>query len=173
MARIGFPVRGFTSAGDDDAGRQRQLRAQAGETVNQDGTGTSLVVSPGPASYGQAVTLTATVSAAAPGAGTPTGTVDFFDQSTGTDLGTATLTLVNGQEVATLTTTSLAVGSHTITATYAGDGNFGSSSGQASEAVGQDGTSATVEISPNPGAYGQALTLTATGLAVGRHLSTP
>ena len=33
------------------------------------------------------ITITATVSANAPGSGTPTGTVDFFDATTGVDLG--------------------------------------------------------------------------------------
>jgi hypothetical protein len=62
-----------------------------------------------------AVTLTATVSSPS---GIPTGTVSFLD-------GTAPLgpgTLSGG--VATLTTSSLAVGTHSITAVYSGDGNF-------------------------------------------------
>lgn len=64
---------------------------------------------------GQAVTFTATVL---PASGTvlPAGSVEFWDGTT--LLGTATLTLVHGVEQATLTTTSLAVGSHSITAQY-------------------------------------------------------
>ncbi len=67
----------------------------------------------------QAVTLTATVQANG-SSGTPTGSVDFFDTTTGTDLGKALL--VNG--TAALSTSALAVGSHTIVATYSGDGSF-------------------------------------------------
>ena len=52
------------------------------EVVDQDATTTSLSSSANPASYGQPVTFTATVSASAPGSGTPTGTVTFLDGST-------------------------------------------------------------------------------------------
>ena len=41
--------------------------------------------------YGQAVTPTATVAVAGPTSAGPTGTVNFVDQSTGQDLGTAGL----------------------------------------------------------------------------------
>jgi hypothetical protein len=68
--------------------------------------------------YGQAVTLTANVRAN--GSGTPTGSVDFFDTSSNTDLGSAGLDNV----VARRTTTNLAAGSHLILATYRGDANF-------------------------------------------------
>jgi hypothetical protein len=75
-----------------------------------------------------AVTLTATVAINAPGGGSFTGTVDFFDTTAGKDLGSTGL--VNG--VASLSAGTLAAGSHAITATYSGDGNFLSSSGSAS-----------------------------------------
>ncbi|MDQ3814371.1 MAG: Ig-like domain-containing protein, partial [Armatimonadota bacterium] len=68
------------------------------------------------------VTFTATVTPVAPGAGTPTGTVTFRDGAT--VLGTGTL---NANRQASITTSSLAVGSHTITATYNGNGNFNGS----------------------------------------------
>ena len=64
------------------------------------------------------MTFTATVTAVAPGSGTPTGTVTFMDGAT--TLGTATL---NGRR-GTFTTSTLAVGAHSITAVYGGDGNF-------------------------------------------------
>ena len=64
------------------------------------------------------MTFTATVAAVPPGAGTPTGTVDFFDGRT--TIGTGTLTA----GVATLGTNALAVRTHSITAFYAGDTNF-------------------------------------------------
>jgi hypothetical protein len=60
-----------------------------------------------------------TLSAVAPGAGTPTGTVNF--KVDGTLLGSGTLS--SGE--ATFTTNNLAHGSHTISAEYAGDTNFG------------------------------------------------
>lgn len=82
-------------------------------------TGVSLVSSANPATAGQPVTLTAT---AAGSYAMPTGSVTFLDG--GTALGTAAL---NSSGVATLTTSSLAAGSHNLTASYAGDGGSSAS----------------------------------------------
>jgi LPXTG-site transpeptidase (sortase) family protein len=88
-------------------------------TINNDDTTITVATSGSPSGFGSTVTFTATVTE--PGAGTPTGAVEFFDG--GISLGTGTL--VGGQAI--FSTTSLAVGSHTITATYLGDVNFGGS----------------------------------------------
>jgi hypothetical protein len=90
-------------------------------TVNKDGM-TTTVTSPTASTvpFGQKVTLTATVTANAPGSGTPSGNVDFFDTTTGNDLGPAQLS----GGVATLATANLAAVSQTITTTYLGDPNF-------------------------------------------------
>jgi hypothetical protein len=86
-----------------------------------------LTSSANPVHVGASLSLTAQVTA--PG-GTPTGAVFF--QSDGNPLGSATL--VNGS--ATFTTTALSMGTHTVTAVYAGDGSFsGSSSTPLSQAV--------------------------------------
>jgi hypothetical protein len=92
------------------------------EQVNKAGTTLMLQLSANPAASGQAVTLTAAVAAAAPGSGTPTGPVTFYDN--GNAIGTGTL---NGLGLATLTTAALAPGGHTLSAQYGGDGNFSSS----------------------------------------------
>ncbi|MCU1349566.1 MAG: hypothetical protein JWO56_2596, partial [Acidobacteria bacterium] len=87
--------------------------AHSTTTLSQSSTSTST---------GQPVTFTAFVS----GSGTPTGTVTFRDGTT--VLGTSPL---NASAVATLTTSSLANGSHPITAFYNGDAaNGGSPSNQ-------------------------------------------
>jgi hypothetical protein len=89
----------------------------------------SIVVNPAPAAIAvansastvlaqNAVTLTATVSSPA---GVPTGTVSFLDGTT--PLGPGTLS----GGVATLTTSSLAVGMHSISAVYSGGTNFAAS----------------------------------------------
>jgi hypothetical protein len=97
-------------------------------TITQASTGTALTVSAAtPLAGVDAVTFTAAVAVNAPGSGNPTGMVDFFDATTGQDLGSAPL--INGN--AALTAISLA-GGHAIRATYSGDGNFASSSGTAS-----------------------------------------
>src|SRR5207245_7562411 len=62
--------------------------------------------------------LPATVAAPAPGSGTPSRTETVIDGGSAT--GTRTLT----GRVSTFTTSALAVGTHTITTSYGGDGNF-------------------------------------------------
>src|SRR5439155_9319295 len=68
---------------------------------------------------GREVTFTASVTGTVPGAGTPSGTVTFQDGAT--PLGTGTL---NGAGQATFSTSTLAAGTHAITAVYAGDTTF-------------------------------------------------
>ncbi len=99
--------------------------------VNQAATSTAVVSSDLSTNPGENVTFTATVTAAPPGAGVPGGQVQFLDGAT--QLGTSTL---NGTGVATLSTTSLGSGSHTITAVYLGSTNFaGSTSGGITQVV--------------------------------------
>jgi hypothetical protein len=107
----------LASTGDDSASPQVVNQAAAS-------TITTLSSTPNPSITGQTVTFTATV-AAADGTGTPTGTVNFVE---GTTALASSLTL-NGSDQATFTTSSLAVGSHTIAANYSGDGNFLASTG--------------------------------------------
>src|SRR5439155_17137412 len=96
------------------------------QTVNAASTLTALASSLNPSVTTVPVTFTATVTVAAPGAGVPTGTVVFKDGPT--TLGTATLDR-NGH--ATLTSNSLLVGTHPITATYGGDANVSTSTSAA------------------------------------------
>ena len=85
------------------------------------GTTTTLMSSLNPAPQFQAVSFTATVAGPQGQGGTPTGDVTFYDGSTA--LGTAPLN--GGQpDQASFTTSSLGVGKNSITANYAGDGNF-------------------------------------------------
>ena len=96
-------------------------------TINRDVSNISATVSATTASLGQVSTITATVTAAAPGSGTPTGTVDFFDSSTAVLLGR--VSLAGG--VASVSTTILSPGSHSIAISYSGDANFLSGTGSA------------------------------------------
>jgi pseudomonalisin len=79
-------------------------------------TTTALASSVNPAVQGVPVTFTATVATV--GADPPTGSVTFSDGST--TLGSGNL---NGSQIATFTTSTLAVGSNSITASYSGDAN--------------------------------------------------
>jgi Bacterial Ig-like domain (group 3)/FG-GAP-like repeat/Abnormal spindle-like microcephaly-assoc'd, ASPM-SPD-2-Hydin len=84
-----------------------------------DGTTTSLSSSQNPSNFGQAVTFTATVTGQQGFyKGMPTGTVSFYDGTT--NIGKSNL----NSGTATLTTSTLAVGTHSMTATYNGDTNF-------------------------------------------------
>lgn len=85
------------------------------QTVGAVGTVTGVSSASNPSTYGQSVTLTATVANAAPGVAAPTGSVVFKDGST--VLGSAPLT----DGTASVTVEGLAAGSHDVTASYAGD----------------------------------------------------
>jgi len=82
-------------------------------------TTTALVSSLNPSVAGQPVTFTATVKPTQQGGGTPTGTVTFFDGATA--LGNVPL---SSSSQAAYVTSTLAIGTHSITATYSGDANF-------------------------------------------------
>jgi ELWxxDGT repeat protein len=116
-----------------------------------------------PSVFGQPVTFTAVIKPTAPGAGTPTGSVLFKEGAT--TLGAASLQLVAGVDRAIFTTTKLAVGRHTITATYNGDNNFSGSAATDSaspQVVNKDGTSTVLKSSLNPSVKGHTVTFTAT-----------
>ena len=116
------------------------------QTVNKANTGTSLASSGNPSKFGQSVTFTATVTRIPAGSGTATGTVTFKEGAT--TLGTGTL---NGLGVATFTTSTLSVASHSITAEYGGDGNFNTSTSSAlTQVVQKADTSTALTSSANP-----------------------
>ena len=127
-------------------------------------TTTTLSTSSATAVFGQPVTLTATVISTA---GVPTGTVTFRDGTT--VLGTAT---VNAAGQATLAV-SLGVGSHALTASFAGTGDFGDSTGIADLTVNRAATTVALGSSVNPAVTGQAVTFTATVAAVAPGAGTP
>lgn len=124
-------------------------------------TSTTVTSNNNPSTYGSSVTFTATVLAN--GTVAPTGKVTFYDGAT--SLGTGTLTGVSGNSgTATFTTTTLAVGTHNITATYAGDTNdFSSTSTPVlAQVVTLANTATTLTVSANPAIAGSNVTFTAT-----------
>jgi len=97
------------------------------ETIKLYSSTTTLSSTPNPSANKQSVVFTATVTSAGPDV--PTGTVTFRDGTNG--IGQATLS----GGVATLAKSSLAVGTHSITATYNGDNQSNKSTSPAVEQV--------------------------------------
>jgi hypothetical protein len=132
-------------------------------------TTTTLTSSANPSVFGQAVTFTATVSAASSSADTPTGTVTFLDG--GSSLGSVALS----GGMAAFTTSALAVGNHAITVSYAGDTRFNPSIGSLAgngQAVAKAATTTT--ITPPPAiAFGNPVTVTAMVAVVAPGAGTP
>ena len=96
------------------------------QVVHKANTKTALTSSPNPSTSGQAVTFTATITPNF--TGTPTGTVTFRDNTKATVLGTGA---VNSSRKASFTTSKLAVGTHSVSASYGGDTNFNTSTSSA------------------------------------------
>ena len=94
-----------------------------GSSKTPNATTTTLASSLSTAASGTSVTFTATVTSAA---GTPAGTVNFTQGTT--KLGSGTL---NAAGVATYSTSSLAVGSDSVAAAYAGNSDFAASTSTA------------------------------------------
>jgi len=126
-------------------------------TIPQVVTATTLLASPNPAFAGQPVTLTATVVPAP--AQTPAGTVSFFNGAT--LLGTGT---VDSSGIASFSTSSLPLGTSSLTAVYSGNtGSVGSTSTAQSVTINPQTVTATALAAlPNPSTVGQPVTLTAT-----------
>jgi ELWxxDGT repeat protein len=133
---------------------------------------TTVTSTPNPSVSGQTVTFTATVTAVTSGVGMPTGTVNFTE-------GAATLAsgvTLNGSDQATFTMSSLAVGSHTITASYNGDTTFQNATGDDSaspQVVNQASTTTTLTSAPDPSVFGEPVTLTAIVAPVSPGVGTP
>ena len=139
----------YAASGGDLASTSNSL------VVAVSGDTTTTVLTPSTAStfYGQNETLTATVTGNA--GGTPVGTVTFYNGST--VIGTGTL---NAAGSASLTLSTLPVGTNPVSASYAGQGEDGGSTGNTSVTVYADQTTATLSASSASILAGQNETLT-------------
>jgi hypothetical protein len=168
VSSLAIGSRALTAAYGGSTELKASTSATRTQTVNQASTATALTATPNPSVVNQTVTLRATVSAVAPGTGTPTGPVTFRNGTT--NLGTAQLS----GGVASLNTSALAVGSHSLTAVYSGAPNFtGSTSPVFSQTVNQDSTTTALTSSVNPSVFGQTTTLRAVVSVVSPGTGTP
>jgi hypothetical protein len=119
----------FSYSGDSNFNSANDTSSPISYTVNKatgsDGGATvttTVTSSLNPSIYGDLVTISVTVA----GSGvTPTGTVTIVDTSTSTTLGTPTLD-GSGHASINVTATNFTAGTHNITVTYSGDGNYSS-----------------------------------------------
>jgi hypothetical protein len=141
------------------AGDKNDVNDRSSETAivtNKPVTTTTLAASVNPSTAGQPVTFTATVSS---DAGTPTGTIAFFDGNV--SLGTGNLS----GGTATLMTSALTVGAHSLNAFYSGDDTFAySNSSSISQTVmlaNKFATATALVSSLNPSKLGEQVNFTA------------
>jgi Bacterial Ig-like domain (group 3)/Putative Ig domain len=119
------------------------------QSVNKASTSTGFTF----AQSGAVVTFAATVTPVAPGAGMPTGQVQFFNGTT--PLGSAPLTNAR----ATFSASNL---SGTVTAVYSGDGNFLASTSGGAPINASAAVTVIAAANPSPLVFGQAVALSAT-----------
>jgi streptogramin lyase len=137
------------------------------QIVNMANTSTALASSANPSVVGQNVTFTAIVTSTT-GVGTPAGAVSLLEGST--TLATGTL---NSSGIAQFTISTLAAGSHSLTASYGGQGAAtASASGPLTQVV-KSATSVAIASSVDPSVGGQSVILTATVTPTSPSSSTP
>jgi ELWxxDGT repeat protein len=155
LSSLGRGSHTLTARYNGDGSNAASTSAALVQDVNGLPSSTQLVSSENPSTVGTFVTFTATV------AGVSGGSVTFRDG--GVELATVGL---NAGATASFTTSTLTIGIHPITASYAGNAIFaGSTSNTISQDVRDVGgiaTSTTLASAPNPSTVGQAVTLTAT-----------
>jgi hypothetical protein len=127
-------------------------------TVNKADTTTTVSGPTHPTVVGQSYTVNFTVASLVAGVGTPTGNVTVSD-----GVNTCTATVAAG----TCSLTATTLGPRTLTATYAGDGNFNGSAGSASHVVNKSSLTVDLQLSASSVAAGQPVRLTATVTQVG------
>ena len=125
-------------------------------------TSRTVLTSSGPvATVGQPVTFEALVTPA--NGSVPDGEIVSFYYHTTTLLGTAAT--VGGK--ASFTTSSIPAGNWTVKAVYSGDGSYLSSFGTVKETINSYATTTTLTSAPNPSAFKQPVTLTASVTSAG------
>jgi hypothetical protein len=126
-------------------------------TVGRAPTTTALGISPDPTVAGQSAEFTAIVDVPAPGAGKPTGTVQFSEFD-GTPIGPPQPL---GDDGRARIEASAGAGQYTVSATFSGDEHFLGSGNSANQQVDRARTTTTLTSDPNPVVGGQDVVWTA------------
>ncbi len=149
-----------TTVNQSTAARTATVNADSGEEVtctfvntqSAVSTTTTLESNLNPSTVGSSVTFKATVAGSS-----PTGTIKFLDGAS--ELSTVAMT----GSSASLVTSSLTAGTHSIVAVYSGDGlNLTSTSSTLSQVVNKNATTTTLITSGTPVNFGTSVTFTAT-----------
>ena len=142
-------------AGDSNNLAANAALALPGQIVNKASTTTS-ITPPSAINLGSSVTVNVTVTAQAPGSGTPGGSVTVSDGSA------SCLVTLSGGTGSCLLTPPAPAGSHQLSALYAASANFASSTGSSTLTVNAAPAGTVLTSSVNPVTAGQTVTLTAT-----------
>jgi hypothetical protein len=143
----------FTATYGGDANFTGSTSSTASHQVNKADSLTAITAdTPDPSTVGQVVTVSFSVAAVAPGAGTPTGTVTVSDGAN---------TCSNSVAAGSCTITYTSAGGYNLTATYSGDANFNSSTSAAqSHSVNPAATTTTITSdTPDPSLVGESFTV--------------
>jgi hypothetical protein len=123
-------------------------------------TTTSLSSGSNPSTYGNSVTLTATITPSSSGGPTMTGTVTFFAGGVALGSGTVSWNSLTSTGSASMNVASLPGGSNSLSCSYSGDSNYGqSSSSTLSQTVNKQSHTFTLTADPSTPVYGQAVVL--------------
>lgn len=128
----------------------------AGDSPSSNSTLLAITSTQNPVPYGQSLTISGSVSTGS-GSGTPTGTLTFYD---GAKVLKAAVPL-NALASGSFAISTLAVGTHSITATYSGDSVHSSSTSNPIIQQVAEPTAVAVATSSNPAILGSTFTLTA------------
>jgi len=142
---------------NSDAGNTPTAVNLSGQVLSVEPTTVSLVSSVNPSLVSQLVVFTATVASDDP---SRSGPVNFLD---GTTLICSNIYLIAGS--ATCSTSTLTLGSHSMTASYAGDSNNAAGVSPALVQIVKQQPNLTLAVTPNPANVTQSVMLTLTATA--------
>jgi hypothetical protein len=126
--------------------------ARLSQQVNPVGAAVTLTSSGNPTVFSQAVTFTIVVSGGG-SATIPTGSIDLLDGASIIFSGT-----LDGSGKISLTTSSLSLGTHTVTAKYSGDSTYGPASSAAlTQTVNKSNAAVNLSSALNPSVFGQTV----------------